>query len=174
MLSSPSSLAGTICVPRQALSGVPTLVARKPQSYQAHPHSSLLHWQFASQFSRRQDNWIRSRTWVPKSKDAVVKTPRRAACILVHSHGLSHFSSISIYQPFLPYLSSDYEPVSQGIFIKDVHIGLFSYDCLQQASRPSLPAAKRTFGRTTKCNVAIFEKAQYCSVVDGMMLSCLQ
>ena len=40
-------------------------------------------------------------------------------CALVHSQGLSLLPSSSIIQDILPYLSSGYEPGSQGIFIEE-------------------------------------------------------
>ena len=54
-------------------------------------------------------------------------------------------------QAILPYLSSGYEPGSQGIFIEEAfYCILYSYDRLPRATT-SLPPAKVG---TTKCNVA--------------------
>lgn len=61
-------------------------------------------------------------------------------------------SSLQSYKSFLPYLSSGYEPWSQGIVIEEAyHCIVYSCDPLPRATT-SLPPAK--FG-TTKRNVAL-------------------
>lgn len=76
-------------------------------------------------------------------------------CTYIHSQGLSHLSSTSINQQFLPYLSLGSEPGSLGIFVEEAFIEIFfttAYlKCHLQVCRPR----KRNFGRTTKCNVAL-------------------
>ena len=59
---------------------------------------------------------------------AMAETPAEAARVhlYIHSRDLSHLLSQSINQPFLSYLSSGYEPGSQGIFIDEA----FSLYCI--------------------------------------------
>ena len=58
-------------------------------------------------------------------------------CALVHSQGLSLLPSPSINHPYLPYLSSGYEPGSQGISILlYCTLTIVDFTCHLQVCRP--------------------------------------
>ena len=117
-----------------------------------HGSANAIHGYYSKRRIQGSNKYLRtSMDGVALSID--VDYPRMACNIC--SQDLSHLLSISINQPFLSYLSSGYEPGSQGIFIDEV----FSLYCilafidltyrLQVCCPP--PVARGT----TKCNVAL-------------------
>ena len=84
-----------------------------------------------------------------------LKLRRYTSVCTIHSQGLSLLPS-SINEPFLPYLSSGYEPGSQGIFIEEAFyctyctLSFVDLTYRHQVCRP-LPVARGT----TKCNMAL-------------------
>ena len=86
---------------------------------------------------------------------AMAETPAGVARTLWYIVRTSHLLSVSINQPFLSYLSSGYEPGSQGIFIEETLslyciLAFVDLTCHLQVCRPP-PVARGT----TKCNVAL-------------------